>query len=95
MPNFYRPRRKTLTNDMELNHHSRTTTDHLDENSKWGDTPELNNEIEREELILYVQRNSRMTFAGIIEKSSTHEDDLQKLVSQNKLLFVFVVVQSI
>jgi hypothetical protein len=31
-------------------------------------------------MLLYVQRNSRMTFAGLMDKNSLSEESIQKLV---------------
>lgn len=76
--NFYRQRRKTLTNDVE---HAPTVSN--DSPTKAGDVPEQNDEVERDELVLYVQKNSRITFTGVIEKSLVTDEYLQKLVRQH------------
>ena len=47
----------------------------------WTNIPERNQEQERDELVLYVQRNSRMVFAGVMEKSLLTDDYLKTLVS--------------
>lgn len=46
----------------------------------WTNIPEKNTEEEREQLILYVQQNSDMTFVGIVEQSLLTDDYLNKLV---------------
>lgn len=46
----------------------------------WTNIPDKNNEHERDELVLYVQRNSRMVFAGVIEYSVLTDEYLKKLV---------------
>jgi hypothetical protein len=74
-------RRRTITNapDIYDTGHMYTTDQH-DGSVKWGDVPEKNDEVERDEFLLYIQRNSRMIFAGIIEKRLLNEEYLQKLV---------------
>jgi hypothetical protein len=46
----------------------------------WINIPDRNKEHERDELVLYVQRNSRMVFAGVIEQSLLSDEYLKKLV---------------
>ncbi|CAF3925435.1 unnamed protein product [Adineta steineri] len=45
----------------------------------WSNIPDKNNENERDELVLYVQRNSRMVFAGVMEQSSLSDEYLKTL----------------
>ncbi len=80
----FRARQRTITSycdmiDTEYNN----INDHHEGHGKWGDTPEKNDEAERDELILYVQRNSRMIFAGIIEENLLSEEYLQNLVRKD------------
>ncbi|CAF3371861.1 unnamed protein product [Rotaria socialis] len=76
---FPRTRQRTLTNHLNCTHIENSDSDQHERYVKWGDVAEKNDEAERDELILYVQRNSRMTFAGIIEHQSLSEEYLQKL----------------
>jgi hypothetical protein len=83
LTSFHRTRRRTITNypdgnDAEFN----SSNDNPDGNAKWGDVSETNDEMERDELVLYIQQNSRMIFIGIIEKHLLSEEYLQKLVSK-------------
>lgn len=78
--NFHRTRQRTTTNHFELNDTEKSGSDHHENSIKWGFVPEKNDENERDELILYVQRNSRMLFAGIFEKHLITDAFLQKLV---------------
>ena len=80
--NFHRARQRTITSHSELNDGEYTTSGHHEGHAKWGDTSSGNDEVERDELVLYVQRNSRMIFAGITESNLLTEDYLQKLVSR-------------
>jgi hypothetical protein len=84
--NINRTRQRTITSYSEMydvENSGSNTSDHHEGNGKWGDAPEKNNELECDEYILYVQRNARMTFAGIIEKKLLNEDYLQKLVRRD------------
>ncbi|CAF1041019.1 unnamed protein product [Adineta ricciae] len=45
----------------------------------WTNIPDRNDEPERHELVLYVQRNSRMAFAGIMERRLLTDDHLKTL----------------
>jgi hypothetical protein len=83
LPNF-NPRRKTITSYTELYDGDHSSSDHNDGQPKWGDAPDKNDEAEREELLLYVQRNSRMTFAGIMPKNLLSAEHIQKLVREKK-----------
>lgn len=58
--------------------------DHQDIKISWTNIPDHNNEPERDELVLYVQQNSRMVFAGVVEKSLLTDDYLEALVSSPK-----------
>jgi hypothetical protein len=74
-------RRRTITNTSDMyDTEYKYTIDPYEGSTKWGDVPEKNDENERDEFFLYVQRNSRMIFAGIIEKRLLNEEYLQKLV---------------
>ncbi|CAF2716999.1 unnamed protein product [Rotaria sp. Silwood2] len=77
--NFHRTRQRTISNPLDFNDVEHSDNDRYERHAKWEDIPEKNDEIERNELVLYVQRNSRMTFAGIIEKHLLSEEYLQKL----------------
>ena len=75
-------RRKTITNGSDIPDGGFThTTDQHEGPEKWGDVPEKNDEPERDEFVLYIQRNARMIFAGIVEESSLNDEFLQELVS--------------
>ncbi|CAF3333671.1 unnamed protein product [Rotaria sp. Silwood1] len=77
--NFHRTRQRTISNSLDFNDVEHNDSDHYERHAKWGDIPEKNDETEHDEVILYVQRNSRMTFAGIMEKNLLSEEYLQKL----------------
>jgi len=87
--NINRTRQRTITNYSEMYdvENSSNSNDHPEANPKWGDTPDKNDELECDEYVLYVQRNARMTFAGIIENNLLTEEYLQKLVRKDILLF--------
>ncbi|CAF0777970.1 unnamed protein product [Adineta ricciae] len=76
---FHRPRQRTLTSYSDLNDGEYNAMEHQEGHASWGDVPEKNDEIERDELVLYIQRNSRMLFAGILEKDRLNEEYLRKL----------------
>ena len=61
---------------------TRTVTDGDRHNGRviWGDIAERNDELEREEVVLYIQRNSRMMLAGIIKQSPLSAEYLRTLV---------------
>ena len=87
LPRISRPehptaRRRTLTNDMinELQIQTNRNDEQFDPSTSWNNIPEKNNELEREEFILYIQRNSGMTFAGLIKRRVLSETYLKKLV---------------
>jgi hypothetical protein len=94
--NFQRTtRRSTITNHNDIyDNENNNSNDHHEGHIKWGDIPEKNDEIERDELVLYVQRNARMLFAGIIDKNLLTEEYLQKLVRKDIILInsVFIIV---
>lgn len=50
----------------------------------WKNIPEKNIEEERKEYVLYVQRNSRSIFAGILDPTMIKNDLLNNLVKQNE-----------
>ncbi|CAF3651610.1 unnamed protein product [Rotaria sordida] len=77
--NFHRTRQRTHSNPFDFNDVEHNDSDHCERHAKWDDVSEKNDETERDELVLYVQRNSRMMFAGIIEKHLLSEEYLQKL----------------
>jgi predicted RNA-binding protein with PUA domain len=51
----------------------------------WKNIPEKNTEHERNQSVLYVQKNSRIIFVGIIEESLLSDDYLNKLVRSKKM----------
>ena len=55
-------------------------TDRNEVRVSWTNIPDKNNEQERDELVLYVQKNSRMMFAGTIDQSLLTDEYLKKLV---------------
>ncbi|CAF4088191.1 unnamed protein product [Adineta steineri] len=77
--NYYRGRQRTLTSHSDLDDPEYNNNRNQEGHAKWGDVPSQNDEIERDEYILYIQRNSRMLFAGIIEKNLITEKYLQNL----------------
>ena len=87
--NFYRTRKRTITSYSDFNDTEYSSDEHKEEYAKWGDVPEKNDEAERDEFVLYIQRNSRMLFAGIMEKSLLSEEYLQKLVRSKVNFKVF------
>lgn len=80
--NFQRTRQRTITSYSDLNDTENNNEQH-EGHIKWGDTPDKNDEIECDEFVLYVQKNSRMAFVGILEKNLLSEDYLHKLVRRN------------
>ena len=72
------------------NYHKRTTTitseselfpnDRPEIRVSWTDIPDTNREQERKSFVLYVQQNSRMILAGVIDESLLNDDYLRKLV---------------
>jgi len=78
--NIYRGRQKTITSHSDLNDVEYSGGEHQEGHVKWGDIPEKNDEVELDEFVLYIQRNSRMLFAGIMEKSLLSQEYLQKMV---------------
>ncbi|CAF3354007.1 unnamed protein product [Rotaria sp. Silwood1] len=87
--NFHRTRQRTISNSLDFNDVEHNDSDHYERHAKWGDIPEKNDETEHDEVILYVQRNSRMTFAGIMEKNLLSEEYLQKLKHYSDIKFQF------
>ena len=76
----HRARTRTVTNNSETNN-GEHSNGHPSEGKKvWGNISEQNDEHERESLVLYIQRNSRMMFAGTLKQSALSEEYLQKLV---------------
>jgi hypothetical protein len=78
--NSHRSRTRTVTNGFDMNYGEGSGSEG---HARWGDTPFKNVENERDEFVLYVQRNSRMMFSGIIEKNMLSDEYLQKLVRIN------------
>ncbi|UJR26102.1 hypothetical protein I4U23_007448 [Adineta vaga] len=76
---FHRPRQRTLTSHSDFNDSEHKINEHQEGHASWGDVPNKNDEIERDELVLYIQRNSRMLFAGILAKNLLTEEYLQNL----------------
>ena len=77
---FRQQKEGTITNYGDFNSVEHNSNSCPEWHAKWENTPEKNDETERDELILYVQRNSRMTFAGIIKQHSLSEEYLGRLV---------------
>lgn len=94
-PDFPSMRRRTLTNaaaDLTTSNNRHSDSD--DPSKAWQNIPEKNNECEREEFVLYVQRNARITFAGLIRRRVLSDAYLQDLVcTAHRLLssFPFVI----
>ncbi len=70
-----RDRSRTITSSPDIHR-----TDRNEVRVSWTNIPDKNNEHERDELVLYVQKNSRMMFAGTIEQSLLTDEYLKKLV---------------
>ena len=80
LSNSHRERTGTFTNDANFNLSNLLRSDRHDAHVSWTDIPDKNNEEERDELVLYVQRNSRMLFAGLVPLHVLTDDYLKKLV---------------
>jgi hypothetical protein len=52
----------------------------------WTDIPEINNEQQRHDYIVYIQRNSRMIFAGIIDETRLNDEYLKEIVGQENII---------
>ena len=76
----YRQRTDTFTNKADFNLSNLLRSDRHDAHVSWTDIPDKNNEQEREELVLYLQRNSRMVFGGLIPLHVLTDEYLKKLV---------------
>ena len=77
----HRARSRTMTNNSETNLGEHSPNHHSDGKKVWGNISDQNDEHERQSLVLYIQRNSRMMFAGALKQSALSEEYLQKLVS--------------
>lgn len=55
--------------------------DRLEARVSWTDIPDTNKEQERKGFVLYLQRNSRMIVAGVIDELLLNDEYLKKLVS--------------
>jgi hypothetical protein len=77
LPNVSRERTRTVTSETDSD-----GPDYLRNEAQisWKNIPEKNTEYERDQLVLYVQRNSGMTFVGLIEQNLLTDDYLKKLV---------------
>jgi len=84
IPIYSRERTRTITSDSDLN--LKELSDRHDGQVTWTNIPDINIEHDRDELVLYIQSNSRMIFAGIIEQSLITDDYLNKLV---RLLLIY------
>lgn len=93
LPKIIRPdypplRRRTLTNGAgEWTTQNNNHSDPDDPSTAWQNIPEKNNECEREEFVLYIQRNSRLTFAGLIKRRVLSDVYLKNLVCTPQTLF--------
>jgi hypothetical protein len=75
----FRDRTTTVTSHGNSHPHP-PSSDRHEVRISWTDIPDTNKEHERDSLVLYVQRNSRMMFAGILEQSLLSDEYLRKLV---------------
>lgn len=77
---FVRERSPTMTTGSEP-----STKEYKNEvQVSWKDIPDQNTEDERDHWILYVQRNSGMMFAGMVEESLITDDYIKTLVSSER-----------
>jgi hypothetical protein len=76
IPIYSRERTRTITSNSDL----KELSDRPEDQVTWTNIPDTNTEHDRDELVLYIQSNSRMIFAGIIEQSLITDDYLNKLV---------------
>jgi len=76
IPVYSRERTRTVTSNSDL----KELSDRPEDQVTWTNIPDINTEHDRDELVLYIQSNSRMIFAGIIEQSLITDDYLNKLV---------------
>jgi hypothetical protein len=83
------PRTTTVTSNSDSNKIEFVKSDRQDLKVSWTNIPERNYEQERDELVLYVQRNSRMVFAGIMEKTLLTDEYLKALVSSQECMDFF------
>ncbi len=89
---FHIPNR-TLSFDYSRERSSTISSDINDRSElqvSWKDIPDKNTEDERDELVLYIQHNSRMIFAGIFEQSLLTVDYLNKLVRFKNYLIYYL-----
>lgn len=76
-----RDRTATVTSNPDLYISRFMASDRHDLQVSWKNISDKNKELERDELVLYVQKNSRMMFAGVIHPSLLTEEYLKTLVS--------------
>lgn len=81
-PDYSQTRRRTITSDTlnEPETQTNVNDEQFDPPMTWENIPETNNELEREEFILYIQRNARLTFAGLIKRRILSDTYLKELV---------------
>ncbi|CAF1186359.1 unnamed protein product [Rotaria sp. Silwood1] len=72
-------RTTTVTSIPELNISDFHKSDHHELRVNWTNIADTNTEYEQDELVLYVQQNSRMIFAGVIQQSLLNDEYLKKL----------------
>jgi hypothetical protein len=75
-----RDRTRTITSNPDSITAELPKNDRHEARISWTNIPDQNIEYERDELVLYVQRNSRMMFAGVIDQSLFTDEYLKKLV---------------
>jgi hypothetical protein len=75
-----RDRTRTITSNPDSTTVELPKNDRHEARISWTNIPDQNIEYERDELVLYVQRNSRMMFAGVIDQSLFTDEYLKKLV---------------
>ena len=74
---FYQ-RPSTITSESDLLPNDRPAV-----RVSWTDIPDTNKEQERKGFVLYLQRNSRMTVAGVIDELLLNDEYLKKLVRRS------------
>ncbi|UJR22851.1 hypothetical protein I4U23_025880 [Adineta vaga] len=73
------PRTATVTSNSDAKKVDFLKSDRHEMLVSWTNIPDRNNEQERDELVLYVQRNSRMAFAGVMEQKLLTDEYLKTL----------------
>ena len=85
--NTFRHQAIPVTNTSSLNIPELLKHEYPHVRSCWTNISDKNIEHERDELVLYVQNNSRVTFAGVIQQSLLNDEYLKKLV---RILFSII-----